>query len=59
MKTDIQGATSGKLLGKRVVVKDNIMVAGVPMMNGSSILEGYIPDIDALIVTRILDAGET
>lgn len=27
------------------------------MMNGSSVLEGYIPDVDATIVTRILDAG--
>ena len=59
MKTDIQGAASGKLSGKRVAIKDNIMVAGVPMMNGSRILEGYIPDIDAVLVTRILDAGET
>ena len=29
------------------------------MMNGSSILEGYVPDVDATIVTRILDAGGT
>lgn len=35
------------------------MVAGVPMMNGSSLLEGYIPEIDATVVTRILDAGGT
>jgi amidase len=27
------------------------------MMNGASTLEGYTPDIDATIVTRILDAG--
>ena len=33
------------------------MVAGVPMMNGNSILEGYVPDIDATVVTRLLDAG--
>jgi amidase len=31
----------------------------VPMMNGASTLEGYTPDIDATIVTRILDAGGT
>ncbi len=35
------------------------MLAGVPMMNGSSTLEGYTPDVDATIVTRILDAGGT
>ena len=27
------------------------------MMNGSSTLEGYVPDVDATVVTRILDAG--
>ena len=27
------------------------------MMNGSTLLEGYIPEVDATIVTRILDAG--
>jgi amidase len=31
------------------------MLAGVPMMNGASTLEGYTPDTDATIVTRILD----
>ena len=29
------------------------------MMNGASTLEGYVPDIDATVVTRILDAGGT
>ena len=57
VKTDIQGAPKGKLKGKTVAVKDNVCVAGVPMMNGSSTLEGYIPNIDATIVTRLLDAG--
>ena len=32
-------------------------VAGVPMMNGSRWLEGYVPDVDATVVTRILDNG--
>ena len=57
VKTDIQGASSGKLKGKTVAVKDNVCVAGVPMMNGSSTLEGYVPNLDATIVTRLLDAG--
>ncbi len=57
VKTSIKGASSGKLAGKTVGIKDNVMVAGVPMMNGNSILEGYVPEIDATIVTRILDAG--
>ena len=53
----IQGAEDGPLSGKRVVIKDNVCVAGVPMMNGTSMLEGYVPEFDATIVTRILDAG--
>lgn len=56
-KTSIQGAARGKLRGKRIAVKDNVMVAGVPMTNGASILEGYVPETDATIVTRMLDAG--
>jgi len=56
-KTDIRGAARGVLAGRRVAVKDNICVAGVPLMNGSRVLEGYVPEIDATVVTRILDAG--
>ena len=56
-KCDIQGASSGKLHGKTIAVKDSIPVAGVPMMNGSLILEGFIPDIDATVITRVLDQG--
>ena len=56
-KTSVKGANKGKLKGKTVALKDNIMLAGVPMMNGSSTLEGYVPDFDATIVTRMLDAG--
>jgi amidase len=58
-KTRVEGAKQGKLKGKTVVLKDNIMLAGVPMMNGASTLEGYVPEIDATVVTRILDAGGT
>jgi amidase len=59
VKTEIRGAAYGPLAGKRIVLKDNICLAGVPMMNGASTLEGYTPDIDATLVTRILDAGGT
>ena len=59
VKTEVKGAPSGKLAGKKIVLKDNVCLAGVPMMNGASTLEGYMPDIDATIVTRILDAGGT
>ena len=56
-KCSITGARSGKLKGRTIAIKDNVCVAGVPMMNGTSVLEGYVPDIDATVVTRILDAG--
>ncbi|MFO1056154.1 MAG: amidase family protein [Dongiaceae bacterium] len=56
-KASIRGAAAGPLAGRTVVIKDNVCVAGLPMMNGSSTLEGYVPNIDATIVTRILDAG--
>jgi len=59
VKTEVKGSSSGKLKGKTVVLKDNVMLAGVPMMNGAATLEGYVPDIDATIVRRILDAGAT
>ena len=57
VKTSIKGAASGKLAGRRIALKDNICLAGVPMMIGADILEGYVPDVDATIVERILDAG--
>ncbi|MEE1557096.1 MAG: amidase, partial [Alphaproteobacteria bacterium] len=59
VKTTVNGAARGKLGGKTIVLKDNIMLAGVPMMNGAATLQGYIPEIDATVVTRILDAGGT
>jgi amidase len=59
VKSEVKGAPYGPLAGKRIVLKDNICLAGVPMMNGASTLEGYVPDVDATLVTRILDAGGT
>jgi len=57
VKTAIAGAPDGPLAGKRIAVKDNICVAGVPMANGSSTLDGFVPELDATVVSRILDAG--
>ena len=58
-KARVEGASEGKLKGRTVVLKDNVMLAGVPMMNGAATLEGYVPEIDATVATRILDAGGT
>ncbi|MEM8760047.1 MAG: amidase family protein, partial [Pseudomonadota bacterium] len=59
VKVDVQGASRGPLSGKTIALKDNVCLAGVPMMNGASTLKGYTPDLDATIVTRILEAGGT
>lgn len=55
--TEISSGADGPLSGRRIAVKDNITVAGVPMMNGSRTLEGFIPSRDATVVQRLLDAG--
>ena len=57
VKCQIKGAASGPLLGKKVAVKDNIFVAGLPLTNGSDILAGFVADFDATVVERLLNAG--
>ncbi|HZD66409.1 MAG TPA: amidase [Acidimicrobiales bacterium] len=57
--TDLSTGRDGPLAGWRVAIKDNIEVAGVPMMNGSASLEGFVPTRDATVVTRVLEAGAT
>jgi amidase len=57
--TSIPGAAGGPLAGRTVAIKDNVSVAGVPMMNGSRTVEGFVPRRDATVVTRLLAAGAT
>ena len=59
VRTNIVGSATGKLAGRTVAVKDNLLLAGVPLMVGTSILDGYIPDVDSEIITRMLDGGAT
>ncbi len=59
VRTHIAESDSGPLAGRTIAIKDNTMVAGVPMMNGSETLEGFVPTRDATIVTRLLAAGAT
>lgn len=56
-KTSICEKTDGALAGKRIAIKDNVAVAGVPLLNGSELLEGFIPEADATVVSRILAVG--
>src|SRR3977135_3735212 len=58
-KTNIQTGAEGLLSGKKVAIKDNICVAGVPMMNGSALLEGYVPEFDATAGPGFLYPGGT
>jgi amidase len=55
--TEIGHAPSGPLAGRTVAIKDNAFVAGVPMGNGTDFLADFLPDFDATVVTRLLDAG--
>lgn len=57
VKSSIKSGRSGVLSGKRIVVKDNIAVAGLPMANGTAMLADFIPESDAEAVRRLLDAG--
>ena len=54
-----RGRIRGLLTGKTVSYKDHIAVAGMPMSFGAFALEGFIPDFDATVVTRVLQAGGT
>jgi amidase len=56
-KCAIGGKDKGLLAGKTVSFKDHVSVAGIPQVFTSQILEGFIPDVDATIVTRVLAAG--
>lgn len=55
-RCEIRG-DSGPLDGTSVALKDNISVAGVEMTCGSHVVEGYVPNVDATLVTRLLEAG--
>jgi amidase len=58
-KCRIEGTGEGLLSGKTVSFKDHISVAGIPMSFGAFALEGFVPDFDATVVTRVLQQGGT
>ena len=55
--SSIQEHTTGRLAGKKIAIKDNICVAGLPMTGGASVLEEFIPQEDATVVARVLAEG--
>jgi amidase len=54
----IEGAADGVLKGKTLAIKDNLAIAGIPISN-SSRTAAYTPDVDAVVIERILEAGGT
>jgi amidase len=56
-RCSVKGTHGGKLAGNRIGIKDCFPVAGIPMTCGSLVMEGYVPEADATLVSRILDAG--
>ena len=56
-KCDVGGGASGLLAGKRVSFKDHISVARIPQVFTTQAMEGFIPEVDATVVTRVLAAG--
>lgn len=55
--TSLQTRNDGPLDGLRVAIKDSVAVAGLPMGDGTSLLNGYVPEFDAEAVRLLLDAG--
>lgn len=58
-KCTVQGAADGPLSDVTVGVKDSIALAGYEMTAGSTVLEGFVPQIDATVVSRVLERGAT
>lgn len=51
-----QGET-GPMLGIPFVIKDNINLEGMPLTNGSRVMDGYTAPFSATVVQRLLAAG--
>ncbi|ORY30836.1 amidase signature domain-containing protein [Naematelia encephala] len=47
----------GPLKGKTLCLKDNVTLKGVPCLMGTAIFDDWVPETDATVVTRILEAG--
>jgi amidase len=59
LRTELSITNRGPLAGQRVAIKDNVMVAGLPMSAGAGLLTDYQPAIDATVTRRVLEAGAT
>ncbi|KAI1770521.1 amidase signature enzyme [Hypoxylon cercidicola] len=65
IKAQSTADNTGLLVGRTVAIKDNVSIAGVPMTCGTQPFHlckdkpAPIPEIDAPIVSRVLEAGAT
>ncbi len=53
----LQNGERGTMLGLPMVLKDNLNWSGLPVSNGSKIMEGYRAPYDATVVKRLLESG--
>lgn len=58
-RCDVAGSPDGPLAGVTLGVKDAIAMSGLPLTQGCRAFEGVVPDFDATVVHRALDAGMT
>jgi len=49
--------TEGPLAGMRVVLKDSMAIAGIPLTAGSRLLGEFVPNVDSVVTERLLRAG--
>ncbi len=56
-RCSITGRAEGPLAGRTLAIKDNTAVAGLPLRLGTTVMHNFVPDEDATVVTRVLDAG--
>jgi amidase len=50
-------APGDALAGMRLAIKDSMAIAGIPLTLGSSVMDGFVPTVDAVVVDRVLSAG--
>jgi amidase len=56
-RCSITAQPDGPLAGRTAAIKDNTAVAGLPLRLGTTVMGDFVPDEDATVVTRLLDAG--
>lgn len=53
----LTGKYRGPLHGVPIAVKDLCYTKGIRTMGGTAVLKGFVPDVDATVVSRLHDAG--